>query len=92
MLKIVMAMALVLPQAAFAAQNQSLWPSAVETAQSGGVNSRTGRPYQRENQPDRRTRYYCQLDNGGGCPQSAGRVGERCRCSNQTGGGRLVAY
>lgn len=92
MLKFVMALALMMPQVAIAGENQSQWPEAVEMAQSGGVNSRTGRPYQRETQPDRRTRYYCQLDNGGGCPQTAGRVGERCRCVNQTGGGRLIAY
>ncbi|SMC91890.1 hypothetical protein [Rhizobium sp. RU36D] len=91
MLKIVLALVLVLPQAAFSAENQSRWPGAMELAQSGDVIIRSGQQGSTQSR-ERRTRYYCQLDNGGGCPQSAGRVGERCRCSNQTGGGRLIAY
>ncbi len=73
---------------------QSTWSGGIQLAQSGeigggGISGEAGRSDWR--QRPRPQRYYCVLDSGGSCPASSGRVGERCRCSNQTGNGRLVA-
>lgn len=79
------------------AAGQSSWSAGYEMAQA---NSRS-RTDENRDRPGwrpgwrpgvmRQTSYYCALDNGGGCPSGQGRVGQRCRCAGQTGGGRLTA-
>lgn len=91
MLKYLVAAALALSTAASAhAAPQNPWTDGLQLAQSEGVNSQSG--HQDRRTKPRPPRYVCVLDNGGSCPASPGRVGGRCRCPNQTGGGQLTSY
>lgn len=90
MLKYLMAAALVVPAFGGAqAAPQSLWDKGAIVMAQGGIETQSGKPDRRDR--PRPQRYYCILDSGSSCPASPGRVGGRCRCPNQTGGGQLVA-
>lgn len=91
MLKYFVAAALAFSTAASAhAAPQTPWADGVEMAQSSNVIVRPAN--QGDRSKPRPPRYFCVLDNGGSCPASPGRVGGRCRCPNQTGGGQLTSY
>lgn len=93
MLKIVLVVAMALTSlialplqaAADRSAPQSTWDIAQLSEKSGKDHDRNRRPRPRP------TYYYCVLDEGGSCPSDPGRVGGRCRCTNQTGSGRLIA-